>query len=96
LLALSTNGVDWHTGLPSRQFGRCPSNLHPPTVARRPCTPALPAISKNSIVHYNNNQPAMSLMGQNPPWGDVGPMFGLPSESGRVANISGRLKSANS
>jgi hypothetical protein len=29
--------------LPSRQFGRCPSNLHPPTVrtARRPCTPYL-------------------------------------------------------
>src|SRR3954447_23075881 len=29
--------------LPSRQFGRCPSNLHPPTVrtARRPCPPYL-------------------------------------------------------
>ena len=36
----------------------------------------------------------MSEVGQTRPWSDVGPMSGLPLESGRVADMSGRLKSA--
>ena len=54
------------------------------------------AKERTLLLRCESLEPPMPQLGQTRPWSDVGPMSGLPLESGRVADMSGRLKSANS